>query len=289
MPHTTDNAMITGLEQGMLALLGSKSASALRKLIEPPDLALACLALVAILRAAPPRAAMLGRVSTLMAQVLLTTALDAVLRGVSATQDEALTCVSLLAIFYWGGALDPDGQLSTTAQYLLVASLSDKLRGSQTALLFAWATAFTPASTIPADVSGLAQLVTVETLNRWLRDWMPASLLIPSAAVLLYLCAPFAGEFPALNRLYRFAVFALANDSAFARTPTWLIAAGLWALWLAEPDPVSKRLAAIAGRSVAVLAVLDAMHFAMDNDPAPLLIALLVAIQIGTSRAANSG
>ena len=283
MPHTTDNAMITGLEQGMLALLGSKSASALRRLIDPPDLALACLALVAILRAAPPRAAVLGRVSTLMAQVLLTTALDAVLRGVSATQDEGLTCVSLLAIFYWGSALDPNGELSTTAQYLLVASLSDRLRQSQAVMLFAWASAFT--SAIPTDVSGLAQLVTVETLNRWLRDWMPASLLIPSAAVLLYMCAPFAGEFPALNRLYRFAVFALANDSVFAKAPTWLVAAGLWALWLAEPDPVSKRLAAIAGRSVAVLAVLDAMRFAMDNDPAPLLIALLVAIQIGTSRA----
>ena len=75
------------------------------------------------------------------------------------------------------------------------------------------------------------------------------------------------------------------QHSVFAKAPTWLVAAGLWALWLAEPDPVSKRLAAIAGRSVAVLAVLDAMRFAMDNDPAPLLIALLVAIQIGTSRA----
>jgi hypothetical protein len=284
MPNTVDNAMITGLEQGMLALLGSKSAATLRKLVNPPDLALACLALVAILRAAPPRAAVLGRVSALMAQVLFSTALDAVLRGVSATQDEGLACVTLLAIFYWGSALDPNGELSTTAQYLLVASLSDKLWGSQPALLTAWATAFTPASTIPADVSGLAQLVTVETLNQWLREWMPPSLLIPSAAVLLYLCAPFAGEFPALNRLYRFAVFALANDSVFAKAPTWLVAAGLWALWLAEPDPVSKRLAAIAGRSVTVLAVLDAMRFAMDNDPAPLLIALLVAIQIATAR-----
>jgi hypothetical protein len=283
MMHTHDNAMVTGLEQGMLALLGSKSASALRRLVPAADLALACLALVAILRAAPRRAAVLGRASGLMAQVLFSTALDAVLRGVSATQDGGLACVSLLAIFYWGGALDPHGELSTTAQYLLVASLTDRLRGSQPALFTAWAAAFSPA--VPADVSGLAQLVTIETLNLWLREWMPPSLLLPSAAVLLYLCAPFTGEFPALNRLYRFAVFALANDAAFASAPTWLVAAGLWALWQAEPDPVSKRLAAIAGRSVAVLAVLDAMRFAMDNDPAPLLIALLVALQIGSARA----
>ena len=40
-----------------------------------------------------------------------------------------------------------------------------------------------------------------------------------------------------------------------------------------------------AAHSVAVLAVLDAMRFAMDNDPAPLLIALLVALQIGSARA----
>jgi hypothetical protein len=113
MMHTNhDNAMATGLEQGMLALLGRKSASALRRLVPAPDLALACLALVAILRAAPRRAAVLGRASGLMAQVLFSTALDAVLRGVSATQDEGLACVSLLAIFYWGGALDPHGELS---------------------------------------------------------------------------------------------------------------------------------------------------------------------------------
>jgi hypothetical protein len=281
MQHRDDNAVTAGLEQGMLALLGSKSAAALRRVVGAPDLALACLALVAILRAAPPRAAVLGRVSALVAQVLLTTALDAVLRGVAATQDEGLACVSLLAIYYWGGALDPDGRLSTAAQYLLVAALSARFLRQPALLLAAWALA---PGVLPADVAGLAQLVTVETANQWLRDWMPASLLVPSAAVLLYLCAPFAGELPALDRLYRFAVFALANDAAFAGAPAWLVAAGLWALWQAEPDPVSKRLAAVAGRSVAVLAVLDAMRLALDNDPGPVLVALLVAVQIVSGR-----
>ena len=49
------NALILALQQGVLALLGSKSTRALlRHLPDPSDLVLACLALAAVLRAVPP-------------------------------------------------------------------------------------------------------------------------------------------------------------------------------------------------------------------------------------------
>lgn len=275
------NALVTGLEQGVLALLASRSTRALLRLApHPSDLVLACCALTALLRAVPPRAAVAGRVSTVLAQVLSTIALNTVLGWAGDNADPYVACLSLLAVFFCGQALDPDGRMTVTAQYLLVASLSSALRGFHhgEALPVAWALAF--ASGAPPDVAELARLVTAESLSAWLRGWFPPSLLLPSTAALLYLCAPFADEFPALQRVYRFAVFAFTADAQFALTPAWLLAAALWALWQAEPDPVSRRLAAIAGAHIGVLALLDGLRFAMDADPAPTLLALLVGVQI---------
>jgi hypothetical protein len=189
-------------------------------------------------------------------------------------------------VFFWGGALDPDGAISVTAQYLLVSTLVQRL-GAEPLMPFAWALAFAPG--LGSDATELAQLVLAESTNAWLRAWMPASLLLPSAAVLLYLCAPFTEQFPALGRVYRFAVFALTNDAALAHSPAWLVAVGLWALWQAEPDRVSKRLAAVAGCNFAVLVALDAMQFAADNDPAIMLVALAVAIRIGEEASQAAG
>jgi hypothetical protein len=270
------NALILALQQGVLALLGSKSTRILlRHVPEPTDLVLACCAIAAIMRASP------GRVSGVLTQVMSTIALNTVLEWAGAGPDTALACLSLVAVYFIGQALDPDGRMTTTAQYLLVASLSSTLRGFHRgeALVAAWVLAFTH-NGLPSDAVELAQLVTMESLSAWLRDWLPQSLLLPSTAVLLYLCAPFTEEFPALQRVYRFAVFAFSSDAQFAVTPPWLLAIALWALWQAEPDPVSRRLAAIAGVNVAVLALLDVLRFAMDADPAPTLLALLVSVQI---------
>jgi len=131
-----------------------------------------------------------------------------------------------------------------------------------------------------ADLADLAQLVTVETWSTWFRSSLPSTLLLPSTLIVLYLSAPFIQEFPLLQRLFRFAVFAISRDRQLQQVPPWLIASGLWALWQLETEAVAKSLAATAGTNAAVLALLDAMRFAMNNDPAPTLLALLVTIRI---------
>lgn len=285
------NALILALQQGVLALLGSKSTIALlRHLPEPSDLVLTCCALAAIMRAVPPRTAVAGRVTGVLTQVLSTVALNTILQRVSAGPDTALACLGLVAVYFIGQALDPDGSMTTTAQYLLISTLSSTLQGFHRgeALAAAWVLAFARTG-LPPDASELAQLVTVESLSAWLRGWFPRSLLLPSTAVLLYLCAPFTEEFPALQRVYRFAVFAFSSDAQFTTTPSWLLAVALWALWQAEPDPVSRRLAAVAGINIGVLALLDTLRFAMDADPAPTLLALLVSVQILEEGVKNAG
>jgi hypothetical protein len=275
------NALTAGLEQGLTALLGSKGTASLLELVDAQQLLLTCLALVAFLRALDSLP-VAGRVSGIMEQVLLTIALNVALQGVSQGFDIGMATLNLLSVYFLTGALDHDGVMSTTSQYLLVARLTATLRQQPDGVLpVAWALAFVPtAGWVPAEAAQLAQLVTLESFSAWLRAWFPPSLLLPSTAILLYLCAPFIEYFPALNRLYRFAVFAVSNDVNLVSVPVPLAAAALWALWQLEPEPVSKHLAALAGCNLAVLATLDALRFAIDDDPAPVLLALLTGIRI---------
>ena len=277
-------SLATGIDQSVLALLGSKSSQALLRIIPHIDLILVCVSLGIVMHAVPARLPLSGRVSGIMGQVVLTVALNTLLASASVERDIPLTCANLLSVYILTSVFLPRGALPETAQYLVVFNLSSSLQGfKDTGLAVAWAFAFVP-SAFPAllrgDMVSLAQLVTVETWSAWLRAWLPRGLLLPTALILLYLCAPFVNAFPPLQRLYRFAVFAVSNDPHFLLVPAWLVALALWGLWQLEPDAVSKAFAALAGVNVAVVALLDAMRFATDNDPAPTLIALLIIIRI---------
>lgn len=270
--------LVAGLEQGVIALLGSKSSEALLTFSEPHDLLLMCCSILAALSAAQfPGGRLVTRTLT---QVVHTITLDVALRWASKGPDMVLVAAQLLAVFLLGRALDHEGgEMSLTAQFLLVSRLSATLlRGSY--LPVAWALAFTPSGVVPADLAQIGQLVAVESLTAWLSDWLPRDLLLLSTAVLLYMAAPFASGLPVLNRLYRFAVFAVSKDTHFAAVPPWLMAVGLWALWQAEDDPVAKHLASAAGANLAVVATLDALRFAMDDDPAPTLVSLLLVVRV---------
>lgn len=273
--------MVMGLEQGVITLLGSKSTRTLLQLAAPNELILLCCALMAVIQAIPRQTPLLGRVSTMMTQVLFTIALNTMLGAVVIPNDVGVSCVNLLAVFFMGAALE-QGSCSMTAQYLLVSNLSETLRDIRgETLAFAWALAFVPhAMGWESSLVGLAQLVTVETLSAWLLGLIPQSFLLPTTILLLYLLSPFTEEFPALQRMYRFAVFAVSNDMQLHAIQPWILTTVLWALWNLEPDPISKRFAAMAGANMGVLLLLEAMQFAMDNDPAPTLMTLLIAIQI---------
>jgi len=267
--------VLAGLDRSVVALLSSKSTQGLLRFVGHADLILLCCALAAICRALP-RAPVMGRLSAEMGQILFGVALSTALEHAATIPDTGAACVLLLAIHFWGDALDPDGEVSVTAQYLLAAALSARLdRGPL--LSAAWGLAFAP---VPPDVAELGRLLTTESLTTGLQDWLPRGLLLPSTAVLLYLCAPFMAQFPALERLYRFAVFAFTRDTGLAGVPNWLLAAGLYGVWQLETDPVSRRMASVAGSHLAVLVALDALRFSTESDGALTLAALLLAVRI---------
>lgn len=281
----------TGVEQGVVALLGSKSTTELLALISREDLILMSAALAAVASSVPRGAPLAGRVSSLLRQVFATVALNAALTAVTLPRDPGGTCMNLLGIFFFcGAALQQEGP-SLTAQYVLVAHLTEALkafRAQGDALAVAWALAVVPALLgVSADLVELAQLVTVETYMGWVRDTLPRNTLLASSLLLLYLTAPFVARYPLLGRMYRFAVFAVTNDRQAHAIPPWLVAAGLWGLWVVDgvlaPDSraaVARTFLASAGANVAVLVILDAARPALDNDPALALVSLLIAIRI---------
>jgi hypothetical protein len=270
------NVMASSLEQGLLALLGSKSSKALQRLVPASDLVLFCLSLQAVLRIIPDSWPVAGRASSIMGSVLSAITFNTILTIISNAPDTGMVCLNLISVFFFGQILDFNGRTAITAQFLLVSALSNALRGN--GLAIAWSIAFLP--DLPKDVAQIAQLVSVETISSWLHGWMTPSLLLPSTVLVLYFCAPFSQEFPVLDRFYSFAVFAFSEDVNFSSIPAWLIAAGLWALWRAEPDEVSKRFASVAGINIAVITVLDAVRDATESDPGPVLLTLLIGIRI---------
>lgn len=273
--------MATGLEQGVVALLGSKSSRALLELTTHEELILMSLALMVVTSAVPGHVKLVGKLSSVMGQVFATIALNSALAGVVVERDPCLTSANLLGVYLLGMALRQES-VSIPAQYVLVSNLSLTLQSFKgDALAVAWAFALVPITLgVSQDLASLAQLVTVETFTAWLKALLPKGALLPSTLVLLYLTAPFAERFPLLSRMYRFAVFAVSNDSQLHSVPNWIVATVLWSLWNLDVDAVGKTFAAMAGANVAVLVILDAIQFAMDNDPAPVLITLLVSIRI---------
>lgn len=283
------SSLIIGLEQNIVTLLGSKGSTALLQFLPHEDLILVCCVLAVVMRnAVPQKTPLLSRVSDIMQGVLATLALNTLLAYVTVANDTILTCANLLMVFLLANTLMPSGSLSETSQYLLVYNLSLALRGFKEAgLAIAWSLAFTP-HVVGADIVNLARLVAVETMANWLRQWLPPSLLLPTTLVLLYLCAPFASEFPPLRRLFRFAVFAVANDRGIAGVPHWLLVVALWGISRVDPDPIGRTFAIMAGANVGVTAVLDAMQFAIEKDPGATLLAMLVTIRILEKTAAAS-
>jgi len=278
------SSLLLGLEQNIVALLGSKGSSALLGFLPHEDLIIVCCALaVAVHNAFPPQTALLSRVSDIMEGVLTTLVLNTLLSYVTVPRDTVVTCANLLMVFFLSRVLAPSGSLSETSQYLLVYNLSLALQGfKEVGLAIAWSLAFTPHAlpVVGADAVNLARLVAVETMANWLRQWLPPSLLLPTTLVLLYLCAPFANDFPPLRRLFRFAVFAVTNDKQIGGVPHWLLVLALWGVSRIDPDPIGRTFAIMAGANVGVTVVLDVMQFAMDKDPGATLMAVLVAIRI---------
>lgn len=277
--------MMTGVEQGVVALLGTKSSEELLVLVPQGDLLLITTALAVLTssKSVPGGTPLVGRVSSLVHQIFQTITLNTLLSVVSVQHDPITTCFNLLAVFFFGSAIQQD-EIGLASQYVLVARLVDVIQVFRDeALAIAWAISAIPNTLgVTGGLLSLAQLTTVDTFLGRLKGVLPTETLLPAALLLLYLTAPFVAEYPLLRRMYRFAVFAVTNDQQVHVLPLWVIVVGCWIAWLVDTrhTSVGKTFAANTAANVGVVAVLDSARFVLDNDPALALISILVAFQI---------
>jgi hypothetical protein len=275
--------IMTGVEQGTIALLGSKSTTELLRFLPHEDIILITAALSAVTMTTPPSDTILGSLSNIMHQVFLTIATNTALTAVSIQRDTPITCVNLLGVFFIGNAIQQETSTLAT-QYVLVAQLTNAIRTFQgEALAVAWALASFPSVIgVDADLLSLAQMTTIETFMQWLKDIIAPEGLLPIALMLLYFTAPFITWFPVLKRVYRFAIFAVTNDHNVHSIPLWIFSIGIVAAWWVDgrSESTLKTLAASAATNVGVLAIFETARFALDNDPILCLLCILVCVQI---------
>jgi hypothetical protein len=269
----------SGFQQGVMALLGSKTSQALLALISPEEMLLFSFAALALAKGVP-RLAVLRRVSAVMLQVFSTIALSAALSAV-VMPEVGSTLVNIASVYALAMGLEHEAG-ADTAKYLLVSKLAGAVQGFQYAgIPVAWTLACA-ASLARAEegMAEIARLVTVQCFTQWLSASMPQSMLFATVLLLMYLASPFVEVFPPMAQLYQFAVFAVTNDMHLQSVPLWALGAVLWVVWTLEPDAITKQFAAIAGANVLVLLVLQCIGFAVDSDPAPVLLGIIVTIGI---------
>lgn len=267
------------LQQGVTALLASRTTAWLLSVVPDGELLMLTLALLALVHGLP-RWAVVRRLSDLVQHALSSIALNTLLSASVLPNDPGLTVVNLVAVFMLASALQ-HGASRGAARYLLVSNLSACLKGfGASAVAVAWTMAFVPYAlgTDPVVVQ-LAGLVTVQTFTEWIQAGVPPGLHLPTVLLLVYFFAPFAEEFPALTSIFDFAVFCIANDLGTA-CPPWSLAVGLWVVWRLEPDRDTRYLAGAAGASIAVVVAMDALASLVSADPILVITALLVAMGI---------
>ena len=286
MTETLPSIVATGVEQGVVALLGTKSSEELLRLIPHEDVLLMSAALTTVLSSwsSLDPLSSIGVVSSLLYQVMSTVTLNTLLGYVTVPDDSITTCFNLLCVFFAGYALR-QGEPSMAAQYVMVANITAAIQAFQDeALAIAWTLSVVPAAlgVTTGSLHSLTQLVTVETFMGWIRAALPQDTLLPAALLLLYLTAPFVAQYPLLRRMYRFAVFAVTNDQVAHAVPPWLVAVFFWCAWFMDKRPSSagKTFAANAAANVGVVAILDTARVVLDNDPVPSLLSILIAFQI---------
>ena len=230
-----------GLETGMWAALGRATSGSLLRAVPPHDLTLFCWTALVLAKGLPD-VFLVRRVSRIFVRAFYSIAVRASLQSAVMPGDTGLTLVNLLSLYLLASTVHQDS-FEGSAQYHLVSCVAQCLR----------------------TLGGAA---------------LPPTQVFLAVVLLLYLTFPFAALCPPLLNLYAYAVYAATTDAQLRSLPLWELAYALALVWRFSPDPVSARVASVAGGSVLVQLLLSWLQPAMQNDPFLVLLAVLMAIDI---------
>ncbi len=262
----------------MWAALGKSSTALLLRMVPASDLPLYCWAALLLARGLPD-AFLVRRVSRICERAFYSIAVGATLEGVAVPGDTGLTLLNLLSLFLLASTMH-HASFEGPVQYLLVHSAAKSLKAlGSAALPVATLAAALPPGLHPS-FQQLCRMVMVSVYTDALLAALPPTQVFLAVVMLLYLTYPFVALCPPLLNLYAYAVYAATTDAQTRGFPLWELACALALLWRFAPDPVSGRVAAVAGGSILVQLLLAWLQPALQNDPALVLLAALVAIDI---------
>jgi len=270
------------LEQSFVYSFSSMSVKILLPFATPDTIIIYCVTIL-LLAHNSPQVMILSRVSDIVMQLFYTVTVNAAMVLVKISNDQYLNLVNLLAVYFFVTAMG-ENRSSVMAQYILVIQLSTSLNAIQdrmlsqsvVAVLIIIATLFHNENV----VSEISQLLLIEYIFHYIEQAVPMDMVLPISIIILYFAYPFFEYYPKLSRLYRYAIFAVANDTDMKRIPAWTSLVILWMIWLSSIDAVSSDLACNLGSQLSVSFILKSIHIAFQNDPMIVVFCCLISFKI---------
>lgn len=199
-----EKEVLGAIESSVVALLSKLASGILSKLVTGGDLIAVAIS-VYVLCESMPKVQFVHRIMDVFSKIAKGMAFNLILQQVHMKESllslSNLLCVTLL--------LNSVQTLSVPAQYLFadqMVAAANKLGddGFEAILL-----AMVLTTTITQDemCHKLSSLVLVNYLNTWLSSHLPGHLRLVTAMLMLYFCAPLLDRFPALTKIYNFAIY----------------------------------------------------------------------------------
>jgi len=268
------------LDSGMQALLTTQITKIMQRVVTGPDLILAALVLLLGFHAMP-KVQLSSRMSQIGIRLYSGLLFNSVLVSVQVPRHPALTVVNLLGMHTLGKAFT-ETSISEPSKYLIIAQLvaSLKLLGDAGTAV-AWCLGHLPVFRgIDQDMSFFFRMASVDLGLQCLVAQMPPNFKFAGMLLILFFVAPLLDMFPEMNRLYRFALFAVADDVPLQGIGPWIQGIAWWFVSKSSLDGTFTRLSKYASIHVLANGIIHATQPLVDKDPILVTVNLIVLLSI---------
>lgn len=268
------------LDSGMQALLTTQITKIMQRVVSGPDLVLAALVLLLGFRAMP-KVQLSSRMSQIGMRLYSGLLFNSVLVSVQVPGHPALTVINLLGMHVLGKAFT-ETSISEPSKYLIIAQLVATLKQlGDAGTAMAWCLGHLPVfQGIDPDMSFFFRMASVDLGLQWLVLQIPPNFKFAGMLLILFFVAPLLDIFPEINRLYRFAMFAVADDIPFQGVGPWIQGIAWWYVSKSSNDVTFTRLSKYASIHVLANGVLHATQPLVDKDPLLVTVNLIVLLSI---------
>lgn len=280
MASTENSQLWLELDSGMQALLTTQMTRILHRVVSGLDLILVCLALLMCFRAMP-RLQISTRMAKIGIKLYTGLLLNSVLVSVQVPDHQAMTLLNLLAVHFLSKAVT-EQSLSESSRFLIVTQLVNALKGwGESGTAFAWCIGHIPFfHAVDPEVSLFFRMASVDLGLQWIMARMPGDFKFAGMLLILFFCTPLLDVFPALGRLYKFAMFSVADDMPFQGLGPWIQGFGFLYASKRVSEATFQRIAKYASVHVLANGVLHATQPLVDKDPILVTVNLIVFLSV---------